>query len=642
MANSKQIKDEALATIHAALTIIDKYPNLNNSNVALSLDTSTNPFNFLMDAFKSTAGYDTLINILSKFIAVGLPPLEVTVKGILLSNIKNLLSCSLNPFIPDDLLTEGIVFNLRQLDITDMLLTCPTDPKIGKYYYFGCDEMTIPDQIKDSEDFNALLWYMRNRSLKREVWKNERAIGGGSRPQLSIQDEKQDGIITLEYNERATDIKNAVGDGMLIQTPFNDSIHVFIGNADCMPIPSDSEIVRLEEQIISVEDEMYRLAAQNEDILFAINDLSERFNRQEITQEAYDTQYTAYSDQIKGNNDQINALYSQAYDLTQDLIGAREDYSNQLRNSNYKSIDKNYYYRRTLIEFNYDYIMSLKLFDPKVVTAQLLDMLTGLLNIDLSISTARQLIKNETLKMVHDIVESDDLVVSDCFFTFSNEDYDAMMQKSEMVRSGLFTINGEENSNVIIDPASILNSLNQINPDSTEQELETIIQGAITEISGTITSTSYEIDDNVNFGVRMNFIENLMNHLACVITLSVLSPKVYLLILINLKTLGRETNFNLKDFIAMFKQLIASLIRAVRDALIQYLLDELLKLLSSLAASVSAKIAIEQAEYYTRLIKKLIDCFRRDRGSSSYDFSIDQVNHADIIQEEEQPKNAEC
>ena len=171
--------------------------------------------------------------------------------------------------------------------------------------------------------------------------------------------------------------------------------------------------------------------------------------------------------------------------------------------------------------------------------------------------------------------------------------------------------------------------------------MQSIIEGSLTEISGTISDTSYEQTGKVNFGVRMNFIENLMNHLACVITLSVLSPKVYLLILINLKTLGRETNFNLQDFMAMFKQLIASLIRAVRDQLIQYLLNELMKLLATLASDVAARIAIEQAAYYARLIKRLIDCFRK-RDNNVYDFSIDDVQHADIIQEEEQPKNAEC
>ena len=233
MANIKQVKDDALAVINAALTIIDKFPNLNSTNTLLSLDTSTNPFTFLMDAFKNTAGYDTLIRILSNFIVYELDAVEIAVKGILMSNVKNLISCSINPYIPDDLLREGIVFDLRQLDITDLLQTCPTDPNIGQYFYFGCEEMTKPDDTRFSEDFNAVLWYMKNRATKREVWKNERVNEeNGERPALGTKDEKIDGIITLEYNERAMGIKDALGNGMSIQTPFNNSIHVFIGNTD--------------------------------------------------------------------------------------------------------------------------------------------------------------------------------------------------------------------------------------------------------------------------------------------------------------------------------------------------------------------------------------------------------------------------
>ena len=371
-------------------------------------------------------------------------------------------------------------------------------------------------------------------------------------------------------------------------------------------------------------------------------DLSASLLVQTITYDEYMQQYLTLNTEINNIQNNINVKNEKITNLNTEYYKILDEYHEFLgKPRNYKPIEENYYYRKTLIEFNYDYITSLKLFDSKVVAAQLLDQLTGLLNIHLNLSYARQLIKNETLKMVQDIVESDDLVVSDCFFTFSNADYDAMLQKAEMNRSGLFSVNGEENSTVKIDPSTILGSLNGISQSATQQEMQSIIEGSLTEISGTISDTSYEQTGKVNFGVRMNFIENLMNHLACVITLSVLSPKVYLLILINLKTLGRETNFNLQDFMAMFKQLIASLIRAVRDQLIQYLLNELMKLLATLASDVAARIAIEQAAYYARLIKRLIDCFRK-RDNNVYDFSIDDVQHADIIQEEEQPKNAEC
>lgn len=642
MANVKQVKDDALAVINAALTIVERFPNLSSTNTLLSLDTSTNPFTFLMDAFKNTAGYDTLIRILSNYIVYALDALEITVKGILLSNVKNLISCSINPFISDDLLREGIIFDLRQLDITDLLQTCPLDPKIGQYFYFGCEDMEKADDTKKSEDFNALLWFMKNRSLKREVWKNERT--DGERPALGTRDNKEDGIITLEYNERAMGIKNAEGNGMTIQTPFNNSLHVFIGNTDYtdkdnyqgeldaitnnIKVAQD-ELESLQNDLANKEEEIYNLEAE----LLIQTITYEEFNEKTDSLNSIIITIQEKIDNVQKEIDGYNEAYYSKIDEYHEFLGSDKIV--------YKPIEQNYYYRKTLIEFNYDYIMSLKLFDSKVVAAQLLDQLVGLLNIHLNLSYARQLIKNETLKMVKDIVESDDLVVSDCFFTFSNEDYDKMLQKAEMNRSRLFTIDGEENSTVIIDPTTILDSLNGISQNATQQEVQSIIEGSLTEISGTISDTSYEQTGKVNFGVRMNFIENLLNHLACVITLSVLSPKVYLLILINLKTLGRETNFNLQDFIAMFKQLIASIIRAVRDHLIQYLIDELMKILSSLATDVAARIAVEQAAYYTRLIKRLIDCFRK-RDNTTLDFSIDEVNHADIIQEEEQPKNAEC
>lgn len=643
MANIKQVKDNALAVINAALTIIDKFPKLSSTNTLLSLDTSTNPFTFLMDAFKNTAGYDTLIRILSNFIVYELDAVEIAVKGILMSNVKNLISCSINPFIPDDLLREGIVFDLRQLDITDLLQTCPTDPNIGQYFYFGCEEMTKPDDTRFSEDFNAVLWYMKNRAAKREVWKNERVNEeNGERPASGTKDEKVDGIITLEYNERAMGIKDALGNGMSIQTPFNNSIHVFIGNTDYVNKDGfqeqldnkTNEIAQAQEELENLQSDL--TAKYNE-----ISDLSTSLLVQTITYDEYRQQYLTLNTEIDNIQNNINVKNEEITNLNNGYYNILDEYHEFLgKPKEYKPIEENYYYRRTLIEFNYDYITSLKLFDSKVVAAQLLDQLTGLLNIHLNLSYARQLIKNETLKMVQDIVESDDLVVSDCFFTFSNADYDAMLQKAEMNRSGLFSVNGEENSTVKIDPSTILDSLNGINQSATQQEMQSIIEGSLTEISGTISDTSYEETGKVNFGVRMNFIENLMNHLACVITLSVLSPKVYLLILINLKTLGRETNFNLQDFMAMFKQLIASIIRAIRDQLIQYLLNELMKLLATLASDVAARIAIEQAAYYARLIKRLIDCFRK--RSNTLDFNIDTVEHADIIQEEEQPKNAEC
>ena len=61
MANIKKTKDDALAIINAALTILDRFPKFDETNTSLSIDTSTNPFTFLMDLFKTTAGYNVFL-----------------------------------------------------------------------------------------------------------------------------------------------------------------------------------------------------------------------------------------------------------------------------------------------------------------------------------------------------------------------------------------------------------------------------------------------------------------------------------------------------------------------------------------------------------------------------------------------------
>ena len=681
MANLQKTKSEALAIIDAALAILNKFPEIETANSTLSFNTSSNPFPFLMDCFKSTTGYNILIKILSKFIMLGLPAVEIAVKGVLLANIKNILSCAINPFISDEILRNGIVFNLQQIDITDTLRYSPLD-EIGKYYYFDnykkstvTDNSTgqkkqidVPKQVDDlkvSKDFNCLIWYMKHIASFREVWGQQPVGKGGRTNDIENNDtywnkkkkkcRKGAGIVTLEYNVRPEGLRNAEGYGMSsgdasyagLQTPYGECLHVFLGN---VKEKSNEEGNKQQEKYnVATQD----LATANEQISIAekaIEDIKKQQKKYEqdrkkgkITQEHYTVLIGDCRTQIEDKENKVNAIKDKIKTDKEKKVNAIKELRKiqaNMTNNDYRKITQNYYYRRTLVEFNTDYVMSLKLFDSKVVTAQLLDSLMGLLNIDLNLTYKQMLIKNEVKKMVQMIVETDDTVVSDCFFTFTNDDYNAMLEKAELNRAKLFSINGEQNTTTTIDPKEILRSLNELDDSAIQSGDTTVIEHALTEISGNITTMDAREGDAINFGARMNFIENLMNNLAYVITSAVLSPKVYLLILINLEILGKDTNFNLEGFIGQFKQLIASLIRTIRDQLIKYLVDELMKILGNIATEIAVIIGIEQAQYYYRLMKKIIDCFKRK--GTTLDFTIDSVEHADIITEEQTPKNAEC
>lgn len=688
MANIKQIKSETLATIDAAMSILNRFPDLNESNTELSFNTSTNPFTFLMDLFKTTTGYNKLISILAKFISYELPVLESAVKGILIAKLKDIISCSVNPFFTEDILKNGIVFNVEEIDIADVLKYSPYD-KVGKYFYFDTEptinegetdfamtddgsfiEVPKPKKVQNpsdlikSDDMDALIWFMINKANKRYVWKPKKYRKGDEyREDYPFTEndaklKKEDGIITFEYYEHSQNLRDAYGEAYKLQTPYNNCLHVFIGDVREKKTNVINQLEDKEEDIYDnernitlfsnkIENKNFKIQQIREDKLL----LEEDFSKGDIDEDEYKKQLKKLNNKEKILQNDINDLLNrreQIYAAKRRLQFEIGTIKTQLENTRdqffpFLNSDKNrnYYYGKSLIEFNIDYIMSLKLFDEKSLAARLLDSLTACLTIDLNFSYKRLLIKNEIKKMVNMITESDDLVVSDCFFTFSNDDYDAMSRQAELRKAGLLTINGDETSAVKINAEDILNSLNQINEDSNKETIQTIIEGTITNLSKELTDTSYLSTDNANFGIQMNFIENLLDSLAYVIVCSVLSPKVYLLLLINLKIIGRETNFDLECFIGQYKQLIADLIRSIRDQLLDYLMREIMIIIGDLVKEITIKLSVEQARYYARLIKRLIDCFRKH--GRSLDFNVDNVDYADILSEEqEEPKNNEC
>lgn len=546
MANLKNAKAYAFATISAAQTILEKYPNLSLTDSFISINASTNPFDFLMDLLKSTGGYDNLINTLSKFLTYELEGVELAIKGILIANIKDFISCSINPFITEEIIKNGICFDLTQIDITGQLLANPLDPKIGKYFYFGCDGMNSTAEVVNSLDFNAFLWYVVNKSNDRVIWDNRLKRSKKAITSLSEDDKRP--IITIEYIERSTGLQNSDWSKGYMQVPYNNIIHVMLGDTTKKP-------------------------------------------------------------SVPG--------------------GIVPD--------NYK---KNYYRKKALIQFNYDYVTSIKLFDSKVVAAQLLDKLTNVLSIDMSLTLNQQLIRYEVSEIVKSVVETDDSEVSDCFFSFSNEKYNSMLEKAELVHAGLFTINGEQNNSVNINPVDILNTLNGISEAASLEEQKTIIEGALTEISKTL-STTYEDEKNVlNFNVQMNFIDNIINDLTTIIVSSLISPKLYLLLAINFKLMGIPGMPDIKSFMAMSKNMLIQMIRMIRDLIIKFLLDYLMELLKPLIEMLSAKMVIESVQYYKTLIEQLIKACRLKR--SNQDFTVDDVDYADILQTESQPIINEC
>lgn len=318
----------------------------------------------------------------------------------------------------------------------------------------------------------------------------------------------------------------------------------------------------------------------------------------------------------------------------------------------YPEAKKNYYLKRTLFEFNADYINSLQLFDPKVLAAQLITSLFGGIVMEpfmgATPSWKYELIRETVKDMVEKIIAVEDFTVSDCFFTFTNDAYNGMLRATELRQAGLYSRHGEENGNNTVNPIKLLEGLNGIDETADKSSQKSTIEGTLKTVAAEVSKDIYKenayLAVNTNFGVEVSFINNLITNLCTQLTMAMLSPKVYLLILINLEMFGLTTNFTLRSFLENFSNLIRSLVKSIVDQVMQYLAEKIMEIIGPLIEKLTVKIQFEQAEMYMRLLKQIWMHLRMltSCGDSNMGWTQDTVTFADITNSDSQEPVNEC
>lgn len=317
----------------------------------------------------------------------------------------------------------------------------------------------------------------------------------------------------------------------------------------------------------------------------------------------------------------------------------------------YPKANQNYYLKKTLFEFNADYISSLQLFDAKVLAAQIITSMFGGVTLSAILgataSWKTEYIRDVVKDMVEKTIAAQDYTVSDCFFTFSNDAYNGMLRAAELKEAGLYSQHGEENGNNAINPIDLLSNLNYINEAADQKEQINIIEGTLTNVSAEISKDVYNENNslsiNTDFSVQASFIQTMLTNLCTQLVMSMLSPKVYLLILINLELFGLTTNFDLKSFLQNFQALIMSLVKSVVDQFMSKLTAKIMEIVEELIAKLIPKLAFEQAEMYMRILKQIFEHLRglTSCGNGS-DWSQDYIGNADIITSDSQEVTNEC
>ena len=106
MASVKDMQSDVVSSIDAAKAITtDKILNilaLMLDSPSLTLNFETTPMAFLLELLGELGvTYEDLQEFLTKILIWVVPALEISVKAVLLTNLKKMISCSIDPRIPE-------------------------------------------------------------------------------------------------------------------------------------------------------------------------------------------------------------------------------------------------------------------------------------------------------------------------------------------------------------------------------------------------------------------------------------------------------------------------------------------------------------------------------------------------------------
>ena len=176
MATKKEMQGDAMASVDTAKAMVDKVLSIMGlilTEPSLTLSFSTNPIGFLMQILRHLGvTYEDLENWLTNFLIYIIPILEVGTKAFLLTHLKDVVSCSSDPRIPEKYRKKhkaqtnyntsqenGLDIDIETIDYLDKLSVSPLSD-YGKYMYFGLDGVTDSYKFARADDFDAFLWFV--------------------------------------------------------------------------------------------------------------------------------------------------------------------------------------------------------------------------------------------------------------------------------------------------------------------------------------------------------------------------------------------------------------------------------------------------------------------------------------------------
>ena len=463
----------------------------------------------------------------------------------------------------------------------------PTNPTEDDPDYIVCYEGLDPNTMYRTNDMDAFLWYIYNRS------------------NYEPQYEDNKNVWDSRYSARKKGIERE-GD-----TEWNCWLNSKVDENDTFKLYEDCENENPQKEV------------ENPEIYPIIH--------------------------LERNNDSIRVLFSSQTYFKPKWKKDEEDIDGK--------VFKYYRFNENLYRFNRDYLNNIQILNPKRILYGMVDsLLNGALTAFLSVRPNITKKKTETMLSlaIKKYVEAEDAEVEDCYFTFSNEEFDEMLNEMLLARYSATYMGGEANLTKTHDIIEYINTIDQVNFTSSSDGEITKINKIVTEVT-----TTPSVEGSIDYGIEFSVDKGLWNRLVWAMALPMIealfTPKVVLLFLINFRIMGIANYHDLLDneqskIITIITNkifvLVRSIISFIKDKIAEILFDMAVEEMGPLVADYLLIILKERMDAWIGLLKSALRCmklniigFRRNKEIGA----IDDVNYADIINDQTRPETKdEC
>ena len=306
----------------------------------------------------------------------------------------------------------------------------------------------------------------------------------------------------------------------------------------------------------------------------------------------------------------------------------------------------------SIYKFNLDYLNNIQILQPKLLLVGLCESLLGFSLSTISsinINLTKKIIERKLSTALKQIIEADDMEIEDCFMEFSNDEVNTLMEEMLLSRYNATVYGGESNIVREHDTQKYVDMLDKMNANAT-------INGTTTELTRLITEVTVEpgLEGSINYGLQISADNNILKKLLWAIIMPILmslfTPQVLLLLIINFEIMGltkldSSVGFDFGAILnLLFNKifgLIKSIILFIKDKIIELLLLLFYDVILPLLIKYSIILLLERLNYWLEILKAALSYitifkFKRRKIIGS----IDEVDYADIINTQNTPETS--